>query len=89
MTNASRVNEDIARLIHLIESSNLSQLHKDDALEALNRIKQLDGNEKTDEVLKRVKDRLAVVQAAISVGKDLVAAAPILKGIAQYFGLSL
>lgn len=90
VTNASRVNEDIAQLVHLIESSNLPQLHKDDAVEALNRVKQLDGNEKTDEVVKRVKDRLAIVQEVITAYKGLEAvAAPILTGIAQYFGLSL
>ncbi|MDR3604596.1 MAG: hypothetical protein P4L38_08185 [Syntrophaceae bacterium] len=90
VTNASKVNEDIAQLVHLIESSSLSRLHKDDAVEALNRIKQLDGNEKNDEVLKRVGDRLASVREVIVDCEGLWAvAAPILTGIARYFGLSL
>jgi hypothetical protein len=81
---ALQVDESISKLKGLLQSPLISDLGKEEAELAFDRISQLARKEKTAEVVKTVSDKLTLVRGIFGVAKDLAElAAPYLATIAQ------
>ena len=66
----------------------LDQYQKEDALDALHKLPELSQRERTDDLIKRVKDKLDLVKSIISISKDLaLISSPYLLAIANHFHL--
>jgi hypothetical protein len=79
-------NENLTKLIELINNSSLSELQKEDALEALERLPKLAQKEKTIDVMEAAKKRLDLVKTTIEVGTNLsTMALPYLQYLYHWF----
>jgi hypothetical protein len=76
----------MAKLTALLREAALPDLHKEEAIIALQRVQQLAQKEKSSEVIKLAKDKLDIVKNVIDVGKGLAEVAmPYMQAIAAYF----
>ena len=76
----------MAKLTALLRGAALPDLHKEEAIIALQRVQQLAQKEKSSEVIKLAKDKLDVVKNVIDVGKGLAEVAmPYMQAIIAYF----
>jgi hypothetical protein len=76
----------MAKLTALLQGAALPDLHKEEAIIALQRVQQLAQKEKSSEVIKLAKDKLDIVKNAIDVGKGLAEIAmPYMQAIIAYF----
>lgn len=76
----------LAKLTVLLQGATLPDIHKEEAIIALQRVHQLAQKEKSSEVIKLAKDKLDIVKNVIDTGKGLAEiAAPYLQAIVAYF----
>jgi hypothetical protein len=84
LANASRIGNDVAKLKELLAEACIAQLDREDANQALDRVAELSKREKTDEVVKRTKEKLDFVKSVFEVAKDVAQlAAPYIDSIAR------
>ena len=69
--NAGAPIEEIIKLIELTKKAELPELVKEEAVLALDRVKQLADKPKSEEVVKLAKDKLDIFKNSIDVGKTL------------------
>lgn len=77
------------RVLELIQQDTvLDEYQKEDAIDALQKLPELAKKEQTESIIKRAKEKLDVVNSAISTSKELaVISAPYLIELARYFHL--
>lgn len=83
------IGEIIAGLKVLLIQSTLSELDKEDAVEALDRVNILSSKDHTQDVIQRIDTRLGIVDSIIQKTQNIYEKAkPMLFAIKLYFGLS-
>lgn len=65
------IEEHIAKLIEMIKASTLSELDKDDAVDAAQSLIRLSQKEKSTEVIKRAHSKLETIKSLTGTAKDL------------------
>jgi hypothetical protein len=81
------IDRTIVSLIELIAASSLSPLHKEDSIEALNRLQDLSKKDKNDEVVSRVKSRLDLLNSTVQLSSELAQiATPLLLALSKITG---
>ena len=79
----------VVDIVRLIGTSDLHEEDKKDALQAIERVSQLAQKDKSEDTIKRAKDKLDIVKSVIENGKALgEIAGPLLVTLYNYFGLS-
>jgi hypothetical protein len=79
-----QVDENIRHLRELLQKAHISELDKEEATHALDRILQLSRKERSPEVISKLKEKLELVKTTFDLAKDIAAAAtPYLAAIAQ------
>lgn len=79
-----QLDENIRHLRELLRKAPLSELDKEEASHALERVSQLSRKERSPEVVSKIKEKLELVKTALDVGKDIAAAAaPYIAAIVQ------
>jgi hypothetical protein len=87
LANASRIGNDVAQLKELLSDKRIAQIDREDASQALERVAELSKRAKTDEVIKRTKEKLDFVKSVFAVAKDVAqVAAPYIDSIGRLIG---
>jgi hypothetical protein len=86
----TQFNNAFNKVLELIQKdSHLDEFQKEDAIDALQKLPELAKKEPSESVMKRAKEKLDVVNAAISTSKELaLIAAPYLIELAKYFHIA-
>ena len=84
----SECNEFVAKLSELIQSSSLSDLEKEDTIEAVNRLPELAKKEQSPGVIERVKQRLELINNTLKPFQELYGKCkPLLIGLYKCFNI--
>lgn len=87
LANASKIGNDVAKLKELLADTRIPQLDREDAGQALERVAELSKREKTEDVIKRTKEKLDFVKSVFGVAKDIAqVAAPYIESIVRLTG---
>jgi hypothetical protein len=78
-------NEAISQLLALVRGSNLGEVQKDNAVEALERLPRLSQQEKSSDVIEAATKRLNLLKSAFEVAKLSAPALPYLERLYQWF----
>lgn len=88
LANSSAVRNDVVKLKELLADKRISQIDREDASQALERVVELSNGEKTETALKRTKEKLDFAKSVFDVAKDVAQiAAPYIDSIARSMGL--
>jgi hypothetical protein len=88
LANVSALGNNVVKLKELLADKRIAEIDREDASQALDRVAELSKRAKTDEVVKRTKEKLDFVKSVFEVAKDIAqVAAPYIESIARLSGL--